>query len=224
MFMVDKRIILITGATRGLGLACAEVLVLSGHQVIALGRTVGALEELSDRLQDEKGSVSLVVADVTNEGQIKATCRNIHDRFGRIDVWIHTAIHATPLSPSNQLDKKLLEKAMEVNFFATQSLISNLSYLLDKSSRVVFFSDQRVGEKFFGAYGASKQAQISLAQSWKKENYNNGPQIIIFNTRRMATRTTRIFTPGLHESSLISANSEAKRLLTELNLVVSTKI
>ena len=43
----------------------------------------------------------------------------------------------------------------------------------------MFFDDTHAGEKFFGAYGASKSAQIALAQSWAKECENTGPVVKI---------------------------------------------
>ena len=216
--MTESKIIFITGASRGLGRACAELLVNAGHHVIALGRTVGALEELSDGIKAQKGSVSLAIVDITHDESIKATCHNVHQRFGLVDLWIHTAIHAAPLTPTHQIDADQLKQAIAVNLLATQSLITNINPLLHRESQAVFFSDARMGNKFNGVYGATKQAQISLVQSWAHETARIGPRVVIHQPQRMATKTTRTFTPGIKESDLSSPRTEAQSLLQKLGM------
>ncbi|MDX1785537.1 MAG: SDR family NAD(P)-dependent oxidoreductase, partial [Roseovarius sp.] len=88
---------LITGASRGLGAALAEELAPHYH-IVAVARTTGALEELDDRIQAAGHSATLAPMDITNPDAMRQLCRSIHDRWGGVALWAHTAIHAAPLT------------------------------------------------------------------------------------------------------------------------------
>ncbi|MEY8840133.1 SDR family NAD(P)-dependent oxidoreductase, partial [Cribrihabitans sp. XS_ASV171] len=92
------RLALVTGASRGLGAAFAEALAPDYH-VVAVARTTGALEELDDRIKARGGAATLAPMDITEPGAMATLCRGIHDRWGKLDLWVHAAIHAAPLSP-----------------------------------------------------------------------------------------------------------------------------
>ena len=96
---------LITGASRGLGAALAEALAPAYH-VIAVAKTTGALEELDDRIQAKGGSATLAPMDITNSVAMATLCRGIFDRWGALDLWLHTAVHAAPLTPASHIDNK----------------------------------------------------------------------------------------------------------------------
>ena len=83
----------------------------------------------------------------------------------------------------------------------------------------MFFDDPHIGNKFYGAYGATKTAQITLARSWAKEQKTSGPRVDIVAPHPMPTATRARFHPGESRERLADPLSEAKRLLTELNLI-----
>lgn len=203
---------LITGASRGLGAALAEALAPS-HHVIAVARTTGALEELDDRISARGGSATLAPMDITDQGAMATLCRGIFDRWGTLDLWLHTAIHAAPLSPANFVDTKDWDKSMAVNAGATALLISFVAPLLGDQGQAVFFDDPRAGAKFFGAYGASKAAQMALARSWQAETVNTGPRVHVLQPQPMATAIRGRFFPGEDRAHLATITDEARRLL-----------
>lgn len=209
-----QRIALITGASRGLGAALAEALA-PRHHVVAVARTTGALEELDDRIQGRGGSATLAPMDVTNRDAMAHLCRGIHDRWGHVDLWLHTAIHAAPLTPTAHVGLKDWEQSMAVNATATATLIGMVSPLLlaAPSGRAVFFDDSRAGEKFFGAYGATKAAQMALARSWQAETVRTGPAVEILAPQPMPTATRARFFPGEDRAALAAPHAEAARLL-----------
>ena len=92
---MTQKIALITGASRGLGSALAEGLAKT-HHVVAVARTTGALEELDDRIQAVGGQATLAPMDITNADAMAQLCRSIYDRWGALDIWAHTAVHAPP--------------------------------------------------------------------------------------------------------------------------------
>lgn len=209
------KVALITGASRGLGAALAEELAPT-HHIVAVAKTTGALEELDDRIQAKGGSATLAPMDITNADAMATLCRGIYDRWGTLDMWLHTAVHAAPLSPAHHINTKDFAKSITGNVTATSTLIAYVAPLLPSDGRAVFFDDPRTGEKFFGSYAASKAAQIALARSWQAETVNIGPKVSILTPAPMATATRARFFPGEDRSALNDTQAEAKRLLAEL--------
>ncbi|MHA6343972.1 SDR family oxidoreductase [Roseivivax sp. CAU 1761] len=206
---------LITGASRGLGFALAEALSAS-HHVVAVARTVGALEDLDDRIQARGGAATLAPMDVGNRDAMAQLCRSIHDRWGGIALWAHTAIHAGPLSPADHLDEKDWARSVAVNVTAMGHLVPFVAPLLGRDGRALFFDDPRAGEKFFGLYGATKAAQIALARSWAAETARIGPRVEILTPQPMRTATRGRFFPGEDRAALADPHDEAARLLAAL--------
>ncbi|WP_054001728.1 SDR family NAD(P)-dependent oxidoreductase [Shimia sp. SK013] len=214
--MTDK-IALITGASRGLGAAFAEALY-DTHHIVAVARTTGALEELDDRIQAKGGAATLAPMDITNADAMAQLCRSIHDRWGKVDLWVHAAVHGAPLTPAGHIDQKDWTKSVAINLDSVGRLIPFLSPLLGADGHAVFFDDPRGGEKFFGSYGATKAAQIALARSWQAESANTGPKVSILTPKGMPTGTRARFFPGEPREALVHPRDEANRLLSELNL------
>ncbi|WP_243612382.1 SDR family NAD(P)-dependent oxidoreductase [Shimia aestuarii] len=213
----SPKIALVTGASRGLGAAFAEALADQYH-VVAVARTTGALEELDDRIQAKGGAATLAPMDITNTDAMAQLCRSIHDRWGKVDLWVHAAIHAAPLTPAGHIDQKDWDKSIATNLTATGQLIPFLSPLLGQEGQAVFFDDPHGGDKFFGAYGATKTGQIALAQSWQAESVRTGPRVSILAPKAMATATRARFFPGEDRAPLHDIREEAARLIAELSL------
>ena len=209
------QIALITGASRGLGAALAKALAPT-HHIIAVGKTVGALEELDDAIQAMGGQATLAPMDITVDAAMQQLCRGIFDRWGKLDLWLHTAIHAAPLAPAGHIGPKDLAKSMTINIEATSRLIAYVAPLLGQAGKAVFFDDPRGGDPFFGAYGATKAAQIALARSWQAESRKTGPQVQILEPAAMPTATRARFHPGEDRSTLADPNAEAARLLPQI--------
>ena len=207
------KIALITGASRGLGAALAEALAPT-HHIVAVAKTVGALEDLDDRIKAAGGAATLAPMDVTKPDAMAQLCRSIYDRWGHVDLWVHTAIHAAPLAPAAHVDAKDLKKSIDINVTATATLITMVAPLLEaaEAGHAVFFDDPRHGAKFFGAYGASKAAQIALAKSWQLETAKTGPKVSIVTPVPMPTATRARFFPG-EDRAALTAPGEAARLV-----------
>ncbi|MBO6790143.1 MAG: SDR family oxidoreductase [Dinoroseobacter sp.] len=208
--MTDK-IALITGASRGLGHALAEALA-PDHHIVAIAKTSGALEELDDRIQAKGGSATLAPIDVTNRDAVAGICRAIYDRWGKIDLFAHCAIHGAPLSPLPHSAEKDLKKSIETNVVATSILITMVAPLLGDAGTAIFFDDPRAGQPFFGQYGATKAAQIALAKSWQAESRKIGPRVLIHQPDEMPTGTRARFFPGQAAHDLSTPQAEAEKV------------
>lgn len=207
---------LITGASRGFGFAVAEALAPS-HHILALARTAGALEDLDDRIKARGGSATLIPLDAADADGIKRMCSAVHDRWGGLDLWVHAIVHAAPMSPVPHIDARDWAKSVATNLDVTRILIENLDPLLHlRSGTAVHLDDPRAGQKFFGAYGATKAAQQALFDSWAAELENTDRRILKFSPRPMPTATRARFFPGEDREKLSSPAQEAARLAEAL--------
>jgi NAD(P)-dependent dehydrogenase (short-subunit alcohol dehydrogenase family) len=214
---LDGKIALVTGASRGLGAACAEWLAAKGAHVVAVARTVGGLEELDDRIQAAGGHATLAPIDLTDEGAIAHLCRSVHDRWGRADIWVHTAIHVTALTPAPHITAKDLDRNITTNIRALARLIAMVDPLIAPATApVAVFFDDEWDEKFAGAYAMSKAAQRALVQSWQAETAKHGPDVHLLRPAPMPTATRARFYPGEDRSKLANPRDEAARLLAPI--------
>ena len=220
--MTDKtqKIALVTGASRGLGAAMAEALASRSYHVIALARTVGGLEELDDRIKAKGGSATLVPVDINDDDAMAQICHSIHQRWGHIDLLVHAAIHVPPLAPMEHVGVKDLDKTLATNIRATARLILNTTPLLKASGagHAVLFDDPEQADKFHGAYGLSKAAQVRMAASWRDETARTGIAVHMLTPAPMPTATRGRFYPGEDRSKLADCHAEAARLLDQLPL------
>ena len=211
------KIALITGASRGLGAALAENLAARGWHVIAVGRTTGALEELDDRIRKAGGSATLAPMDVGTPEAMAQLAQAVMGRWGGLDLWAHTAIHAAPMSPAGHIDARDFQKSVDLNVLTTRGLICLFEPLLRaRNGTALFFDDARGGAKFFGSYGATKAGQIALARSWQLESESIGPRVVIAEPAPMPTAVRARFFPGEDRDRLTAAKAEAERILNEV--------
>lgn len=211
------KIALVTGASRGLGSAAAEWLAARGAHVVAVARTVGALEDLDDRIKAKGGEATLAPIDLTDDDAVAYLCRSIYDRWGRADIWVHTAVHATALTPAPHIQPKDLDRNIATNIRALSRLIAMVDPLIAPSEApMAIFFDDTWEPKFGGAYGMSKAAQRALIECWQNENAKHGPRVHLLRPAPMPTATRARFFPGEARDSLARPADEAERLLAPL--------
>jgi NAD(P)-dependent dehydrogenase (short-subunit alcohol dehydrogenase family) len=212
-------IALVTGASRGLGAGFATALAARGTHVIAVARTGGALEELDDVIQAAGGSATLAPMDITNADAMAHLCRSIYDRWGKLPLWIHTAVHVTPLSPVPHIDGKDLDKSIATNIRALSTLITYVEPLLRAAApdAHAVFMDDTGNAAYSGNYTAAKSAARALITHWQREAVTpSAPTVHLLEPAPCATATRGRFFPGEDRSALADPATEAERLLSRI--------
>lgn len=216
--MSGGSVAVITGASRGLGAALAVALARD-HHIVCVARTRAALEQTDDAIRAQGGSATLAPLDINHNHQIANLCQTIYERWGKINLFVHAAIHAPPLSPVVGCDRIEFIRTLSTNVTATVTLIAMLSPLLKSASDAValFFDDPMGGKPFFAAYGASKAAQMAVVRSWQAETKNTAPpRVLVYTPHPMATAVRKRFYPSEAQTTLTSATKEAKNILSFL--------
>lgn len=210
----DTKTALVIGASRGLGYASAVALANKGYHIIALARTVGGLEELADVVEPSGAGITLVPLDITDEGGLQRLCLSIFERWGKLDLLLHCAVHAPLLTPMQHLGEKDFDKTMAVNARSVARTIALTEPLLRVGDgTAIFMDDPHMGEKFYAAYAASKAAARSMVKSWQAETVNLKPRVILHQPNPMPTATRGRFHPGEDKSVLASPADEAERMI-----------
>lgn len=170
---LSDKIVLVTGASRGIGYQAALEAARRGAHVIAVARTVGGLEDLDDEIQAIGGSTTLVPLDLRDYDGIDRLGQAIFERWGRLDGLVGNAAMLTGLSPVAHVDPKDFDKVMSVNVTANYRLLRSLDLLLRQSEagRAVFVSSSSANSAraFWGLYAASKAALEALVKSYAAE-------------------------------------------------------
>lgn len=194
------KIAVVTGASRGIGRAAALALATAGAHVVALARTVGALEELDDEIKVNGGHATLVPADLRDGEAIDRMGAAIHERWGRVDALLGNAGVLGVLSPVGHLDPKVWDEVMAVNLTANYRLIRSLDPLLRASTagRALFVTSgsARRNPAFWGAYSASKAGLEALVRTYAAEIRQTNVRANIIDPGRMRTRMRAQAMPG----------------------------
>lgn len=219
----DRPIVLVTGASRGLGHALALAEARRGAHVIALARTVGGLEELDDAIRAAGGSATLVPLDVTDDEGLARMGAAIAGKWGRLDGWWSCAAHATPCSPASHADAKDVDRAHAVNVRAVQRLIRVLDPLLRAAPAgfAVLPDDAREGAAYFGPYAATKAAARAWWDAWAAETARTRLRVLKLTPPPMPTALRARFFPGEDRAALTPCAAAAERLIAERDALLS---
>jgi NAD(P)-dependent dehydrogenase (short-subunit alcohol dehydrogenase family) len=203
---LKDRIVLVTGASRGIGRAAALALAQEGAHVIALARTVGGLEELDDEIQKSGGSATLVPLDLRDYPALDRLGASIFERWGRLDGFFGNAGQLGQLTPLSHLDPKVFQEALDVNVVANWRLIRSLDPLLRASDagRALFVTTgaARKHTPFWGSYAVTKAALESLALTYAAECSGTNVRVNLLSPGPLRTRMREKAMPGEDPATL----------------------
>ena len=193
--ILRDRIILITGASDGIGKALALHAASLGAQVILHGRNTAKLEKVYDEIDGIDGAPrpSIAVMDLAsaNAESYTSLAGSLDGEFGRLDGLVHNAGILGERFSIEQYDVELWQRVMHVNVTSAFALTQVLLPLLQKSEdpSVIFTSSGvgRTGKAFWGAYSVSKFATEGLAQVLADEHRHTNMRVNCINPG--ATRT-----------------------------------
>ena len=212
-----NKIALVTGSSRGFGYAVALKLAQEGADLIITSRTTGALEDLSEKILYYGGKVTVAPLDLRNQLHTQLFCKTIYEKFGKIDLFIHSAFLAIPMAPIETINENDIVKYFETNTFMTQRLIKLIHPLLkkQKDSIAVFINDKtkKTNKKFLGIHNAIQAANKEIVLSYSEENLRIGPKVLLFEPLPMPTKTRNIMFPGEDKKLLSSCKDEANKLI-----------
>ncbi|HEX6846017.1 MAG TPA: SDR family oxidoreductase [Chitinophagaceae bacterium] len=180
----DQKVILITGASSGIGLACAEYLAARGNIVYGIGRNQGFTSM----------HFFYYSADITNEASIVRIVADILQKEKRIDLLINNAgIHV--LGAVEHISHRIAQHLFECNFFGSLNMIRTILPSMKQRRRGLIICISSLagisGLPFQGIYCASKFAIEGLSESLRMETDRSGVQIVLLEPGDFRTPITR---------------------------------
>jgi NAD(P)-dependent dehydrogenase (short-subunit alcohol dehydrogenase family) len=172
----DKKLALVTGASRGIGAATAEMLAAEGWHVILTARSEAGLTEVDDRIHKAGGTATIAPFDLTDGEAIDRLGAAVGARWGRLDALILNAAELGTLAPVPHLDLKEWDRLIALNLTANMRLIRAFDAWLRQSPAAhlvaVTSSVASNPRAYWGGYAASKAALENLVRTYGEEVRN----------------------------------------------------
>ncbi len=210
------RVILVVGASRGLGARVAPRLAAMGAHLVLVARTQGGLEETDDRVREAGGAATLLPLDITDFDAVDRLGPSVYQRFGRLDGLLVTAARLGRLMPVAQADPEWFQDLLRVHVLAAQHLIRTADPLLRRAEagRAVFCTCRIAAQPraYFGHIAAAKAALEALVEAYAQEVRKTPMRVHLFDPGPMESRFRRDAFPGEPPGRMPSPERAAARL------------
>jgi NAD(P)-dependent dehydrogenase (short-subunit alcohol dehydrogenase family) len=188
---LSGKIALVTGASRGIGYQAAKALAAEGAHVIAVGRTIGALEELDDEIQAAGGTATLTPLDLKQGDLIDKIGGAVAERWGKLDILVGNAGILGELAPMHHVSPKVWDEVIAVNLTANWRLIRAFDPLLRRApaGRALFMTSTvgHAPRAYWGPYAVSKAGVEMMVRTYADELSGTAVRVNLLNPG--ATRT-----------------------------------
>ncbi len=199
------KVVMVTGAASGIGLATARAFRQRGAELVMLDLTQDALDRAAEEIG---GNVLTLTCDVTSRAEIRSAFDAACRRFGGVDI-IVSNVGAAIQGRIGEVSDELLRKSFEINFFSHQSIAQEAVKImkLQGTGGVLLFnvSKQAVNPgPDFGPYGLPKAATLFLVRQYALDHGRDGIRSNGINADRIRS--------GLLTAGMIKARSAARGL------------
>ena len=175
-----SKVVVITGASSGIGAALGELLASQGYRVVLVARREPELQAVAARCAADKALV--VVADVTKREDVKRTVATTLEKFGQIDVWVNNAGRGISRMPS-QLTDDDMDDMMTVNVKSAMYGVQEvLPHFKERNAGHVINISSLLGRIVFplrSAYCGAKHFLNALTESLRLELQSSHPGIAV---------------------------------------------
>ena len=187
---LKDRVVLISGASGGLGTVLSKACAQAGATVVLVARKLGKLEALYDAIEQIDGAPqpAIITLDQANapEADYQQLTHIIASELGRLDALVHTAADLGVLSPLALIPQADWTRVMSVNLTSARLLTNACWPILSNSDNAsVTFTVDNKTSAYWGAYGVSKLALMQLANMTfdesEKQRGDDGTAIIAVN-------------------------------------------
>jgi NAD(P)-dependent dehydrogenase (short-subunit alcohol dehydrogenase family) len=213
---LEGRIVVVTGASSGIGRATAQLLARHGAHVMLVSRTKERLEALAKEIEHEGGRASVYPADLADVDACDAMIRQVLADHGRVDILVNNAGRSIRRSIEASYDRfHDFQRTMQLNYFGAVKLLLAVLPGMRERKRGHIINISSIGVQAypprFGAYVASKSALAALSRCIAPEVVDDG--VAITNIHMPLVRTPMIAPTGFYKNFPTSAPEEAAEMI-----------
>ena len=209
-------VVVVTGASSGIGRALAVRAARAGYDVVAIGRNAAALEAVVERVRDEQGRIVTAVFDISDPANALLIVDLAREKFGRIDVLVNNAGQVAVGALSQQTDDALRAQ-FGTHVIGPVALVREALPLLRESRGIVFMLGSgvaRVPVGGLGAYAPSKAATRSATAVLRRELRPQGIAVTYVDPGVVDTAfMSRAGMPGAPASIMATPEDVARKIL-----------
>lgn len=193
-YTLQGRTVLITGGSRGLGLALARQVAAEGARLVVCGRDAESLERACASIAKMGSEVLAITADVTDPASVADMVEAVRQRYGTVDVLINNA-GVIEVGPAVTMSIADYDEAMATNFwgmlYPTLALLPGMR--ARKSGRIVNITSigGKLGIPHLLPYSASKFAAVGFSQGLRAEVASDGIKVVTVCPGLMRTGSPR---------------------------------
>jgi len=198
---LENQVALVTGASRGIGLAIARRFCQAGAGVVVCSRSEGTIQSVTQKLTAEGFQIKAMVADISNRDEVDALVAFTLDQFSKIDILVNNAGITQDALLMRMKDDDwdhVIQTNLTGTFYCTRSVIRPM--IRQKSGRIINISSivGTIGNAGQANYAASKAGIIGFTKSVAKEVASRGI-------------TANVIAPGFITTDMTAQLSEADR-------------
>jgi 3-oxoacyl-[acyl-carrier protein] reductase len=223
---LEGQVAVVTGASRGIGLALCEALAYEGCNLAITARNADQLQKAAQQLEVLGIRVLHYASDVSSEKSIELFFATIRDSFGKVDVLINNAGIAHALAPVSDLAPQLWRQVIDINLTGA-FLCSHFCLPLMKAGGTVINNLSVAASGSFpghSGYNASKYGALGLTNTMREELREKGIRVIALIPGPTDTEIWEQFWPDRPRNRMMAAESVAQALIACLTLPANSVV
>lgn len=209
------KLAVITGGTRGIGLAMANAFAGAGYSVIITGRDDARLKQAFSEVKGSGGSVEGLSCDVSDPASIQKLFQAVRERHGSIDVLVNNAGVAHELLGVEKLPLETWNQVIDTNLTGTFLVTQAALPLMKAGSTIVNNLSVAALQPFAGmsAYNASKFGALGFTRALREEVRKQGIRVLALIPGATDTEIWQQFWPDAPRAKMISPETVAQAVL-----------
>ncbi|MGW0392205.1 SDR family NAD(P)-dependent oxidoreductase [Streptomyces sp. NPDC003042] len=206
--MLENKVIMITGASSGIGAAAARLFAAEGAAVVVTARREGHLDALAEEIRRRGGQATAVAADVARSADVARVVARAVEEYGRLDGALNNAGWATAGTRIHETDDAVFDQVLDVNLRGVWNCLKHQvpAMLAAGSGGSIVNTASVAGVLATGAtasYVAAKHAVIGLTKAAAQEYAPDGIRVnslVVGSTRTELMTEVLAHTPSLEDS------------------------
>lgn len=211
------QVAVVTGGSRGIGLAIAKALAGEGCNVVITGRNQQALEHAAEELGREGSALGRLVAiecDVRDNEAVARVFTTVSKEFGRLDVLVNNAGIWQPAAPVQETAVQLWRDVIDTNLTGTFLCTRAAVALMKPGATILNICSVAARDSFpgYAPYNASKAGVLSLTRTLREELKSSGIRVTALSPGATDTEMWQVM-PDVPRDKMIEAESVARLVL-----------